>query len=301
MKKRKLKYLKKSASYDIQLKNLRKHGIIISDETKAKEFLSNVGYYRFGFYIYPFEESFPALNSQRKHFVIPGTTFEDIVNFYLFNSELRNIINKYLSIIEVAIRTTVVNEISQKYNNPYWFVDDSIVSLDFKNDFYEKAYKAIKKHEPIKRHHAKYQGRYAPAWKTIEYMTLGNLESLYNSLLKDKDKNLISYHFGEPAYATFSTYLSALREVRNACAHGNILIGLRLTHGIRKGSVSSTFPNNSNQKLSGALMVINFMLCQISTNLSTQFNEELRNSIKRVCEKSPKLDFYIFKETGINI
>ena len=67
----------------------------------------------------------------------------------------------------------------------------------------------------IQRHHNRYIGEYAPAWKTMEFMTFGNLEALYGSLLSDTDKRLISNHFNEPAVQTFKSYLSAIREVRN--------------------------------------------------------------------------------------
>ena len=123
---------------------------------------------------------------------------DDVVSLYYYDLDLRNILNRYLSRIEVALRTTFVYEFSNKYSqDPYWFVNPNVVSSQFITNFPTVAYSAIKKKPTIKRHHLKYLGQYAPAWKTMEYMTLGNLEVLYDSLLLDIDKRMISTHFGE--------------------------------------------------------------------------------------------------------
>ena len=53
MKQIKVKYTKVVASYDEQIERLRTRGVKIYDEIKAKEYLSDIGYYRLGFYIFP--------------------------------------------------------------------------------------------------------------------------------------------------------------------------------------------------------------------------------------------------------
>ena len=42
-----------------QIKLLRQRGMRIDDEKKAREVLLDVGYYRLGFYWFPFEHTFP--------------------------------------------------------------------------------------------------------------------------------------------------------------------------------------------------------------------------------------------------
>lgn len=96
----------------------------------------------------------------------------------------------------MAIRTAFLYELSNKYiDNPQWHVDPTVVAESFIINF-PSIYSTIRKNEVIKRHHKKYLGEYAPAWKTMEYMTLGNLEILYDSLLLNKDKKLVSNRFG---------------------------------------------------------------------------------------------------------
>ena len=301
MARRKIPYNKRAISYENQICNLRRHGVIISDEEKAKEYLGDMGYYRLGFYLHPFEKTYPFLDSRRSHDVLPGTRIEDVVALYYFDLDLRNILHKYLSRIEVAIRTVFIYELSIKYNtDPTWFVSPSVVNQKFIADFPTAAYTAIKKNEVIKRHHAKYIGRYAPAWKTMEYMTLGNIEILYDSLILNKDKKLVSNRFGEPATATFKSYLSAIREVRNACAHGKTLFDLNLYSSIRNGK-AGTFQGPQRHTFREALAVVDYLLRNISVNRAKDMREDISKVTKLLYEKAPTLKQLIETKTGIVI
>lgn len=295
----KIPYTKRAKSLDEQIDKLRQHGVDISNEPKAKEYLSDIGYYRLGFYIHPFEITYPALGKNRRHDVRTGTRIEDVVALYYFDFDLRNILNRYLSRIEVAIRTTVLHEISNKYiENPTWFVDPKVVTTTFIADFPTAAYKAIQKNEVIKRHHKKYLGSYAPAWKTMEYMTLGNIETLYDNLLWNKDKKLISNRFGEPATGTFKSYLSAIRELRNACAHGKAIFDLKLINGIRTGK-AGTFSGVNRNSIRGILAVVDFLLRAISINRANDMWKEISTATRRLYDKTPSIRPTIETLTGI--
>ena len=73
----KIAYTKRATTYDDQIKILRLRGAIIEDEDKAKEYLLDIGYYRLGFYLHPFEITYPALKSRRRHDLKPNTKIED--------------------------------------------------------------------------------------------------------------------------------------------------------------------------------------------------------------------------------
>lgn len=296
----KIPYTKRAKTLDEQLATLRRHGVEISDESKAKEYLSDIGYYRLGFYLHPFEITYPYLDGRRRHDVQPGTRIEDVVALYYFDFDLRNILNRYLSRIEVAIRSVVIYELSNKYiANPTWFVDPTVVSANFIRNFPNEAYKSIKKKLPIRNHHTKYTGQYAPAWKTMEFMTFGNLEVLYDSLLLDQDKRLISSKFNVFAIETFKSYLTAIREVRNACAHGNVLFGMTLSSGIRSGEACYHFSGNEHQSFKGALRVVDFLLKQVSVNREKDLWKELYAATSRLYDKTPAMHPIIEAQTGI--
>ena len=133
----------------------------------------------------------------------------------------------------------------------------------------------------------------------MEYMTFGNLEVLYESLLLDIDKRLISTRFGEPATGTFLSYMMAVREVRNACAHGNVIWGLTLPNGIKAGVACPSFPAHTQQTFHGALRVIDYLLRQISVNRANDMWNEIYAAARLLYSKSPALETLIETRTGI--
>ena len=176
--------MKQATTLEQQIAKLRSRKVEIADEEKAKEVLLDIGYYRLGFYFFPFEKSYPNLRN-RNHMMQDGTRFEDAVALYYFDFDVRNLLNRYISRIEVAFRTYMTYYLSNKYaNDTTWFVNPSVVSQTFCDNFETTCYISIKKNAAIRRHHSKYRSdQYAPAWKTMEYMTLGNMLVLYQSLL----------------------------------------------------------------------------------------------------------------------
>lgn len=300
MVKTKKQYTKQAKSLDEQIIILRSRNLIIANEEKAKEYLSDIGYYRLGFYSFPFEQTYPQVNGNRRHELKPNTTIEDVVALYYYDFDLRAILNKYLSRIEVSIRTTLIYKLSLKYKTDQtWFVNPNVVSQSFISNFDSEVYRHLRNKPTIKRHHKKYIGKYAPAWKTMEFMTLGNLETLYDNLLMDADKKLIATTYGEPAISTFKSYLSAVREVRNACAHGNVLYEMNLTSGIQTGKACSSFVNGSQQNLNGALRVIDYLLRKVSENRANSLQEDLQKATARLYSKVPSLKSLIESNTGI--
>ncbi len=105
---------RKAVTLDEQVSLLRSRNMTISDELKAKEILFDVGYFRMGFYWFPFEQTYPDKH-HRDHLFKEGTNFDDAVKLYYFDFNLRNILLKPLSRIEIAFRTKVVYIISNHY------------------------------------------------------------------------------------------------------------------------------------------------------------------------------------------
>ena len=70
------KIMKKATTIEEQIKRLRDRNVTIVDEEKAKENLLDIGYYRLGFYFFPFEVIYPQLK-KRDHKMKAGTRFTD--------------------------------------------------------------------------------------------------------------------------------------------------------------------------------------------------------------------------------
>lgn len=264
---------RKAITLDEQIALLRSRNMIISDESKAKEILFDVGYFRMGFYWFPFEVSYPEKH-HRTHIFKDGTDFDTAVKLYYFDFNLRNILLKPLSRIEIAFRTKVAYIISNAYvNSPTWFVDTSIVSRQQANSFKKKVYDQILDKIPLialhHRHHI--NDKFAPAWKTLEFMTLGEVVHLFKSI-KDEDLKLeVAKCFGIKKLVTFLNYLDLIKDLRNTCAHGNVLYDFTPEKSIRKGPAMKK-GIGENQNLNGALRVVLYMMKQVSEN---RYNELL--------------------------
>jgi abortive infection bacteriophage resistance protein len=221
--------------YD-DLNKLKKYGVVMNDDAFADYALQFIGYYHLGFYLFPFEKTYPYVDGRRRHEVTDGTTIEDVVALHDFDCDLRCILMKYLTHIELAFRNSVIYHLSQKYpNKPCWYLDKSIVDADVVDSIIAD-YDTIKRNDAIKHHNKKHRkSKYAPAWKTLEFETLGTIHKLYDGILRTDDKLPINRQFNVPNVDIFSNYIDSLRHLRNACAHGNIIMEIKLTRAISIG------------------------------------------------------------------
>lgn len=80
--------MKYATTIEQQIQKLNDRGLIIADEEKAKEVLLDIGYYRFGSYLFPFELAYPS-KKDRSHRLKTQTRFEDALDLYYFDSDLR--------------------------------------------------------------------------------------------------------------------------------------------------------------------------------------------------------------------
>ena len=136
---------KRATTIQEQIALLKSRGMSIPDEHKAEEVLLDIGFYRLGFYSFPFEKSFPNLNN-RSHKYKPNTSFTDVLDLYYFDYDLRKILTYYLNRIEVNLRTYITYTISNHYKeSPTWFVDSSVMKSNYIADFEDKVYKTIPK------------------------------------------------------------------------------------------------------------------------------------------------------------
>lgn len=271
----------RATTLDKQIALLRSRGMTIADENKAKEVLLDVGYYRLGFYWFPFEKPCNDRFS-RVHEFNAGANFDDAVKLYYFDYSLRNLLQKYITRIEVNFRTHLVYLISNEYVNlPTWFVSPQVVDRAYINSFDSEVYNtSFKRNKYISRHHRIHiNDRYAPAWKTLEFMTLGSNIALYKSLLDLDLKKRIASDYGVTYTGVFENYIDVVRCVRNTCAHGGVLYDITLHPLIRRGPAGVR--GYEDRKLYGAIKVIKYMLARVSQNRATDFENELQTLLDK--------------------
>jgi abortive infection bacteriophage resistance protein len=284
----------KATSISEQILKLKDRGMVFDcEEAKIKEHLLDIGYYRLGFYWKPFE-------IDENHNFQEGTKFSDVITLYYLDVDLRNILNKYLTRLEINFRTKLVYYVSNKYkNSPTWFADDSVVNKEFitnLNKIYNEKFKINNK--IIKNHHKKYINHiYAPAWKTLEFFTFGTNLNLYRNLREEDIQKRISKAFEIENPEKFQNVIGAMLELRNACAHGDVLYDFNLPMGLPNFAVFG-FVGSDRQSIFACYKVLNYLVQSISVNrqkqLESEINELLDNHkengvIQRMIETKMKI------------
>lgn len=291
----------KATTIDQQIDKLQKRGVIINDIEYAKKALFDIGYYHLGFYFFPFEKTYPFLDKRRCHDVREETYFEDAVALHQFDSDLRSILLRYTSQIELAFRTSVIYFMSIKYpSSPNWYLSKTIVDETVVEEILA-GYGNIRKNDAIQRHHQNHRkSKHAPAWKTLEFETLGVIQKVYEGIIKVDDKLPINRRFGVPDTSKFAHYIDLIRQLRNACAHGNIIYDIRLSKSIEPGPAGN-FVGPSRQRLAGLLGVAKYLLSQISTEDADKMRNEIGDLFKSLCKCKPHLKCVVEGTTKLNL
>lgn len=278
-----------------QIETLRKRGMSIDDEGKAIENLSDIGYYRLGFYWFPFEKTYPR-KEQRDHTFKEGTNFDYVIKLYYFDFDLRNLFLRYISRIEINFRTTLIYMISNKYkDDSFWYINPKVLKQDFiDSDLFQKSIKDVNSEPVIKQDLKTHKRKYAPAWKAIEYMSFGVVISIYDNLLDGGLKHGISVAYGMQSPSQFSNYINTVRRLRNYCAHGKVLFDMTLPEAISNGPLG--YLGNQKNILIGAYKVFCYFLGRISQNRVTEMKSELLKAFNRVTY--PTVKDIIYNNSG---
>ena len=98
----------------------------------------------------------------------------------------------------------------------------------------------------------------------MEFMTLGNICSLFNSLKDNNLKKQIARHY-KCGLGIFLNYLETIRVIRNTCAHGGCIYNISLAKSI-KSSPQVPISGDERHNIRGVIRVISFMIGIISEN-----------------------------------
>ncbi len=270
--------MKKATTTEEQIEKLEERGMIISDRKHVTDILLSVGYYRMGFYWFPFEQC-QNLNAKRIHKFIDGTTWDKVEALYNFDDKFRNLLSFYLQVIETDIRTYLTYIVSNFYKeDPVWFANPQVVNSTFTSKLTD-IYDAVKQNDVIKRHHKFHHNDiYAPAWKTIEFFTFGDVLMLYKGIKNECLQREIAKRYDIRNVKVFLSYADALRKARNVCAHSHILYDMNLPKSIRMGVLNMGEQERNN--ISGVLKVSYYLLSKIDKRKEL----ELRDAIKQLVE-----------------
>lgn len=211
-----MKYSKQPLDYSEILDLLESRGLIIRDRNKAIECLKVVSYFRLDNYFHPME------SDKVQHIFKPGSTFDNAMDLYRFDCDLRELIFTAIQAVEIALRSKMIHHISLQYG-AFWFTD---VSLFRDANIHHKCMEQIRqelkrtREEFIIEHSAKYsEPEFPPVWKTLEVTSFGTLSKLFCNFADNKIKKRIAREFNLPQHLVLESWIKSAVVLRNYLAH----------------------------------------------------------------------------------
>lgn len=201
-----------------QVEQLQHRGLEIKHPRIAEKYLINISYYRLGEYWYVMQ------SDKEQHTFKPNSRFEDVIALYNFDADLRLLLFGVIEKIEISLRTKLIYYLSHEVD-PWWFQNfdlftDSKALVKTLSNLEEEISRT--KDDSIKKHNKKHKddGRFPPAWKSLEQTSFGALSKLYGNLKNDVNaKNQIAKDFGAVNHTYLPSWLQSIAQIRNFCAH----------------------------------------------------------------------------------
>ena len=211
-----MRYSKQPLDYAEILDLLESRGLIIKDRNKAIDCLKVVSYFRLDNYFHPME------SDKVRHIFKPNSTFENAMDLYRFDCDLRELIFTAIQAAEIALRSKMIHHISLQYG-AFWFTDES----SFRDsNIHHKCLEQIRqelrrtREEFIIEHLAKYtEPEFPPVWKTLEVTSFGTLSKLFCNFADNKIKKRIAREFNLPQHVVLESWIKSAVVLRNYLAH----------------------------------------------------------------------------------
>ena len=207
---------------DEQIEILKFKGLIINDENYVKKILLRENY----FFLMGYRHLF--MEPGDRHFK-NGTTFEELYSLFLFDRSVRNVLFKYILVIENNLKSITSYQLSKKYGykeRDYLkaknFTSDSNKQAQV-NDLLKKMKRQIRvngSQHSATQHYVSNYG-YIPLWILVKVLSFGIVSEMY-SILKPEDQKEIANVYDIDTNSLI-VYLPILANYRNLCAHEDIL------------------------------------------------------------------------------
>ncbi|MDK8132907.1 Abi family protein [Aerococcus tenax] len=298
---------KEFKSLEEQINLLKRRRLTIDNEDRAKQYLLTNNYYN-------------LINGYSKYFqestdkYILGSNFSEITYTNFYDQQIKHYTLKTVLETENHIKSITAYLFAKEYpDTRYAYLDincydhtKTVAAIKTISKFSEKINYYSKSRQPSNsiQHYVKSYDN-VPIWVIINYLTLGELRYFIKNLpqsLRDKIakemRTFISEHIkdikGPFSIDIFDSFLAAINELRNTCAHDKKLIGFRLRSDIKyyddlhkKYNIKKTSERRS--------FYHTFILLQCFTS-QIEFNKlhnSILKSLKNLDKKIESIDFNI--------
>ncbi|RIJ70686.1 Abi family protein [Nakamurella silvestris] len=277
-----LSYDKSAMALDALVDRLANRGLDIPDKERALRYLRHIGYYRLSPYTIPFQLGGPD------HVLRVGTTFDDLLDLYVFDRALRLIVMDALERVEVAVRAALTDHMSTAYGDPHWYLDASHFRdrgrhaglLKIVRDISEDRLRGTPDagedplvHGSALEHYLTTYGspELPPSWLMVETLTVGQLTSAYRNLKRRADRTAVAKCLGLTT-PVLESWMQTYVRVRNVCAHHGRLwnVGLGVYPAIPNSptvpwlEADGALPERSRKRLYPVLVSLQSVLGKVS-------------------------------------
>lgn len=252
---------------DLKLKQLS-----FIDETAAEKILKQINYYHFKIYLHPLLDP----NCPTKKNYKAGEYFEDAIDLYRFDEQIRFVLFRAIARIEIKLRSRLDHIMSSFSNNPFWYLDNQWFRINNNNSYVIDSIRnrisnefSNTKEEYATHYKSKYYNNthdnykfLPPFWIASEFLSIGTISKIYDNI------NVISINqspgspldsmaaeFGASSFKTLCSWIKTLRDIRNRCAHHSRLWNANLRAPLNIIPLLNIAPLNSNRIYCSLVMV----------------------------------------------
>lgn len=283
---------------------LMKKYITFRQRKKMREFLGYAGYFRasrYGKFLLTQVNAFGSKANSKVFFEL-----------YDFDVQLRLLLFKYCKKAEVRFKSAIANAVSLKTGDAGFYLDRQYYTPTksekdkktrnrnitfFNTKFFanltndeEKLRRDVVKHPELREYRkgGTRQNNVLPAWAAFSYFEMGTIVMIYSYLRGDLRKEVLDYTYSASNYKKevtkqMDTWLDAVRNLRNYCAHHSMVVGMTSSVVIPDNRDSTdVLPDNTN--LYSRLYALKKILLQQDADM-------LMNELDRLISRT-KIDVY---------
>lgn len=263
---RKGRFDKTALTIPEQVELLNGRGLNMADPARAAHYLTFISYYRLSGYLRYY---YADPSSKEPHFR-PGTSFDDVLNLYIFDRKIRNLLMDALERIEVAVKATISNTVSLRAG-PFWISDannfdygshDEIMGIvnDLLGDDPENH-----QHQYISHYYKNYgEPAYPPSWILMETLSFASTSKIYKHL-KGEHRPAVAGLLKARHHNVLESWLHALSFARNVCAHHGRVWNRKFTiHPKIPHQNRADWPHDSRDKLYSLCAMIHILMAVVA-------------------------------------
>ena len=283
---------------------LMKKYITFRQRKKMREFLGYAGYFRasrYGKFLLTQVNAFGSKANSKVFFEL-----------YDFDVQLRLLLFKYCKKAEVRFKSAIANAVSLKTGDAGFYLDRQYYTPTksekdkktrnrnitfFNTKFFanltndeEKLRRDVVKHPELREYRkgGTRQNNLLPVWAAFSYFEMGTIVMIYSYLRGDLRKEVLDYTYSASNYKKevtkqMDTWLDAVRNLRNYCAHHSMVVGMTSSVVIPDNRDSTdVLPDNTN--LYSRLYALKKILLQQDADM-------LMNELDRLISRT-KIDVY---------